>query len=79
MSNRTTFQDGEKVPKSRMTPDFSKFNVCDSFCKTTTDSKPPGEMGRIAAVFPGSSWRRFLPGWANGIFKSSHPYSVTAT
>ena len=31
MSNRTTFQDGEKAPESRMTPDFSKFNVCDSF------------------------------------------------
>lgn len=45
MSNRTTFQDGEKVPKSRMTPDFSKFNVCDSFCKSTTDSKPPGGDG----------------------------------
>lgn len=45
MSNRTTFQDGEKAPESRMTPDFSKFNVCDSFCKSTTDSKPPGGDG----------------------------------
>lgn len=45
MSNRTTFQDGEKAPESRMTPDFSRFMVCDSFCKTITDSKPPGGDG----------------------------------
>lgn len=45
MSNRTTFQDGEKMPESRITPDFSKFNVCDSYCNPITDSKPPGGGG----------------------------------
>ena len=79
MSNRTTFQDGEKAPESRMTPDFSKFNVCDSFCKSTTDSKPPAGEGGDGPRIPRRFRGRFLPGWANGIFKSSHPYSVTAT
>lgn len=45
MSNRTTSQDSEKVPETRMTPDFSKFNVCDSFCKSTLDSKPSSGSG----------------------------------
>ena len=73
MSNRTTFQDGEKVPTSRSLT-YAILSV-----NPLQIPNRPAEMGRIAAVFPGSSWRRFLPGWANGIFKSSHPYSVTAT
>lgn len=42
MSNRPTFQDGEKVPESPTAPDFSKFNVHDSFRNPSTEAKPPG-------------------------------------
>ena len=43
MSSRQTSQDGEKLPETRTAPDFSKYNVCDSYCNPVTESKPPGE------------------------------------
>lgn len=43
MSNRQTSQDREKLPETRTAPDFSKYNVCDSYCNPVTESKPPGE------------------------------------
>ena len=45
MSNRQTPQDSEKIQESRTAPDFSRFNVCDSYCNPITDSKPPGAAG----------------------------------
>ncbi len=43
MSNRTTSQDGEKTPESRITPDFSKFMVHDSYRNSITDSSPAAD------------------------------------
>lgn len=40
MTNPPTSRDGEKTPETRNTPDFSKFNVHDSFCNPTTKSTP---------------------------------------
>lgn len=45
MSNRPTSQDGEKKLENRTAPDFSKFNVHDSFRNPITEAKPPGEAG----------------------------------
>lgn len=49
MSDRITSQDGGKTPQSRPTPDFSKFMVHDSFCKSLTNSpEEGGERHRIS-------------------------------
>ena len=49
MTTPPTSRDGEKTPETRPAPDFSKFNVHDSFCnpitKTTTSS----------TIWPGAS------------------------
>ncbi len=42
MTNPPTFHDGEKTPETRTTPDFSKFNVHDSFCNPITKTTSPG-------------------------------------
>lgn len=42
MTNPPTSRDGEKTPENRTAPDFSKFNVHDSFCNPTTKTTPPG-------------------------------------
>lgn len=45
MSNRQTFQDGQESPESRSMPDFSKFNVNDSFSIPHTDALSPSADG----------------------------------
>lgn len=45
MSNRPTPQDSEKTPESRSGPDFSKFNVHDSFRIPNTDTPGPEGSG----------------------------------
>ena len=42
MTNPPTSRDGEKTPETRNAPDFSKFNVHDSFCNPATKTTPPG-------------------------------------
>jgi len=42
MTNPPTFHDGEKTPKTRTAPDFSKFNVHDSFYNPITKTTSPG-------------------------------------
>lgn len=42
MTIHQTSHDGEKIPESPTTPDFSKFMVNDSFTIPTTNNKPPG-------------------------------------
>lgn len=42
MTNRPTHQDGNKNPRKPETPDFSKFNVNDSFSVPTTDTTLAG-------------------------------------
>lgn len=42
MTNRPTHQDGNKNPRKPETPDFSKFNVHDSFSVPTTDTTSTG-------------------------------------
>lgn len=37
-----TSRDGEKTPETRTAPDFSKFNVNDSFCNPITKTNPSG-------------------------------------
>ncbi len=46
MSNHLTSHDGEKTPESRNTPDFSKFNVHDSYCNPTAKTSQPGGKRR---------------------------------
>lgn len=41
-----TSRDGEKTPETRTAPDFSKFNVHDSFCNPITKTNPSGEGRR---------------------------------
>lgn len=41
MSNHPTSHDGGKTPETRATPDFSKFNVHDSFSNPITKSASP--------------------------------------
>ena len=41
-----TSRDGEKTPETRTAPDFSKFNVHDSFCNPITKTNPSGEGHR---------------------------------
>lgn len=45
MSNRLTAQDGGRTPESRKTPDFSKFNIHDSFRISHTDTPVPQGAG----------------------------------
>ena len=42
MTNRQTYQDDNQNPKKPETPDFSKFNVHDSFSVPTTDTTLAG-------------------------------------
>ena len=42
MTNPLTYRDGEKTPETRTTPDFSKFNVHDSFRKSITKTSSSG-------------------------------------
>lgn len=42
MTNHQTYQDNSKSPRKPETPDFSKFNVNDSFSVPTTDTTPAG-------------------------------------
>lgn len=44
MSNRPTFQAGEKMPENRTAPDFAKFNVHDSYSKSLSHIST-GEAG----------------------------------
>ena len=46
MTNPPTSRDSEKTPETRTTPDFSKFNVHDSFCNPITKNAPPGGARR---------------------------------
>ena len=44
-----TSRDGEKTPETRTAPDFSKFNVHDSFCNPITkNTSPSGEHRRLS-------------------------------
>lgn len=42
MTNPPTSRDGEKTPETRTTPDFSRFNVHDSFSNPIAKTSPPG-------------------------------------
>lgn len=46
MSNRTTPQEEEKSPESRATPDFSRFNVNDSYSQSSSSLCCGGEEPR---------------------------------
>lgn len=46
MTNPPTSRDSEKMPETRTTPDFSKFNVHDSFCNPITKTSPPSGRRR---------------------------------
>lgn len=43
-----TSRDGEKTPETRTAPDFSKFNVHDSFCNPITKTNPSSEGRRLS-------------------------------
>jgi len=47
-SDRTPYRGRDKTPESRMTTDFSKFNVNDSFCNFITDASSGGERRRLS-------------------------------
>lgn len=46
MSNHPTAHDSEKTPETHSAPDFSKFNVHDSFCNPITKAAPSGAAHR---------------------------------
>ena len=46
MTTPPTSRDGEKTPETRPAPDFSKFNVHDSFCNPITKTTTSGEGRR---------------------------------
>lgn len=48
MSNRTTPQDRDRTAESRPTPDFSKFNVHDSFSNSISSPAAHGEERRLS-------------------------------
>lgn len=45
MTNRPTVQEGGKLPESRAAPDFSRFQVCDSFSNSAAITNSTGEAG----------------------------------
>ena len=48
MSNRPTSQESGKMPESRPTPDFSKFNVHDSFLNSVSSPAAEEERRRLS-------------------------------